>query len=173
MVYAKYIGRAGALAVALSIGIGLAATPWAASAKPSDSGSTASSDSPADGTSSPSASESSNRTQPDITKQPTGTGGGCSSACTAGGQSVYGFLAPGTGGVNSDGKAQGFYVKFEADENAPVPGATVRNSGNSFAGHLSVSEPFQGTSSGAVPPNNGGGGHTTGFFGDCSGRGCG
>ena len=34
--YARYIGRVGALAVALGIGVGLAATPWAASAKPAD-----------------------------------------------------------------------------------------------------------------------------------------
>ena len=34
---ARYIGRIGSLAVALGIGAGLAATPWAASAKPSDS----------------------------------------------------------------------------------------------------------------------------------------
>ena len=31
---ANNIGRVGALAVALGIGVGLAATPWAASAKP-------------------------------------------------------------------------------------------------------------------------------------------
>ena len=37
--YARYIGRMGALAVALGIGVGMAATPWAASAKPADSGS--------------------------------------------------------------------------------------------------------------------------------------
>ena len=36
MGYAKFIGRIGALAVALGVGAGLAATPWAASAKPSD-----------------------------------------------------------------------------------------------------------------------------------------
>ena len=39
MGYAKCIGRIGALAVALGIGVGLAATPWAAYAKPPDSGS--------------------------------------------------------------------------------------------------------------------------------------
>ena len=39
MGYAKCIGRIGALAVALGIGAGLAATPWAAYAKPPDSGS--------------------------------------------------------------------------------------------------------------------------------------
>ena len=38
MGYAKYIGRIGALAVALGIGVGLAARPWAAYAKPPDSG---------------------------------------------------------------------------------------------------------------------------------------
>lgn len=43
MGYARYIGRIGALAVALGIGAGLAATPWVASAKPSDSGSSNSS----------------------------------------------------------------------------------------------------------------------------------
>ena len=32
----NYIGRVGALAVALGIGVGLVATPWVASAKPSD-----------------------------------------------------------------------------------------------------------------------------------------
>ena len=37
--YASYIGRVGALAIALGIGAGVAATPWAASANPSDSGS--------------------------------------------------------------------------------------------------------------------------------------
>ena len=36
--YAKCIGRIGALAVALGIGVGLAARPWAAYAKPPDSG---------------------------------------------------------------------------------------------------------------------------------------
>jgi len=39
MGYARYIGRVGALAVALGIGAGMAATPWVASAKPSDSSS--------------------------------------------------------------------------------------------------------------------------------------
>jgi hypothetical protein len=39
MGFAKYIGRVGALAVALGIGTGLAATPSVASAEPSDSGS--------------------------------------------------------------------------------------------------------------------------------------
>ena len=33
MGYAKNIGRIGGLAVALGIGVGLAATPWAASAE--------------------------------------------------------------------------------------------------------------------------------------------
>jgi hypothetical protein len=99
-----------------------------------------------------------------------GTGGGCSSACTVGGQSPYGFLPPGNGGVNSDGKARGFRVKFQATE--VFPGATVTNSGNSFAGHLNLSDPFQGTRSGAASPNGGGGGRTTGVFGNCTGRGC-
>jgi hypothetical protein len=136
----KYIGRCGAMVVALGMGAGLAAIPWSAYAKPADPGSA----------------------------------GGCSSSCSVGGQSGYGFLAPGTGGVNSDGKAEGFYVKFQAGPNAPFPDATVRNSGNSFAGHLSLSGPFQGTFSGATPPNSGGEtvGHSTGEFGDCSGRGC-
>jgi hypothetical protein len=35
---ATYIGRVGALAFALGIGAGLAATPWVASAEPSESG---------------------------------------------------------------------------------------------------------------------------------------
>jgi hypothetical protein len=39
MGYARYISRVGALAVALGIGAGLAATPWVAWAKPPDSGS--------------------------------------------------------------------------------------------------------------------------------------
>ena len=43
---ANYAGRVGALAVALGIGVGMAATPWAASAKPPDQGSPSSSDSP-------------------------------------------------------------------------------------------------------------------------------
>ena len=36
MRYSRYIGRVGALAVALGIGAGLAAAPWVASAAPSD-----------------------------------------------------------------------------------------------------------------------------------------
>jgi len=43
---ANYAGRVGALAVAAGIGVGMAATPWAASAKPPDPGSPSSSDSP-------------------------------------------------------------------------------------------------------------------------------
>ncbi len=39
MGYSRYIGRVGALAVALGIGAALGATPWLASAEPSTSGS--------------------------------------------------------------------------------------------------------------------------------------
>ena len=48
MWYASHIGRIGALAVALGIGAALATTPWAATAKPSDSGSSTASSSSAD-----------------------------------------------------------------------------------------------------------------------------
>ena len=41
MGYSRYIGRVGALAVALGIGAALGATPWLASAEPSTSGSSA------------------------------------------------------------------------------------------------------------------------------------
>ena len=44
MNYATYIGRVGALAVALGIGVGLAATPWAAYAEPSETGSSSASE---------------------------------------------------------------------------------------------------------------------------------
>ena len=46
---ANNIGRIGALAVALGIGVGLAAAPWAASAEPSDPGSSPSAGSPSAG----------------------------------------------------------------------------------------------------------------------------
>lgn len=59
MGYARYIGRIGALAVALGIGAGLAATPWVASAKPSDSGSSNSSSNSSSSSSSSSGSKSS------------------------------------------------------------------------------------------------------------------
>ena len=42
---ANYIGRVGALAVALGIGVGLVATPWVASAKPSKADTTSSTES--------------------------------------------------------------------------------------------------------------------------------
>jgi hypothetical protein len=56
MVNVTHIGRVGALAVALGIGAGLTATPWAASANPSDSASPSSSNSPSGSSSAPTAS---------------------------------------------------------------------------------------------------------------------
>jgi hypothetical protein len=98
-----------------------------------------------------------------------GSGGGCSASYDVGGLNVYG--GTGTGGISSDQKARGFRTKFEA-VTGPFPGATVTNQSNESTGHLSVSGTVAGTLSGAANEHNGGAGHTSGAFGDCSGRGC-
>ena len=62
MGYSRYIGRVGALAVALGIGAALGATPWLASAEPSTSGSSAHSASTAPSSDSSSAGAATSRT---------------------------------------------------------------------------------------------------------------
>jgi cytoskeletal protein RodZ len=77
MVYLKCIGRVGVLGVALGIGAGLAATPWAAYTKPSESDSP-SSDSASSASEAPSASSpssSSSATGDTTTTAPTHTTG--------------------------------------------------------------------------------------------------
>ena len=88
-----------------------------------------------------------------------GTGGGCSAVCKVG--------ASGTGGEKSGGNAQGFLRKGPGES---VPGTTIQNSGTNFSGHLVVSGTENGTFSGADAPGVGIVGHTTGDFGECSGR---
>jgi hypothetical protein len=71
MVYLKCIGRVGVLGVALGIGAGLAATPWAAYAKPSESDSP-SSDSASSASEAPSASSPSSSSSATGDTTPTG-----------------------------------------------------------------------------------------------------
>src|SRR5262249_48103497 len=69
---ANYIGRVGALAVALGIGVGLIATPWVAAAKPADT-SSASANQSAPGQNKPADSSSANPSAPGQNK-PADTG---------------------------------------------------------------------------------------------------
>ena len=68
----------------------------------------------------------------------------------------------GTGGQNSDGRAQGF--RFQGEER----GATVTNAGNAESGRLNINGDDDGSLSGTFRS-----GlercRTTGFFGDCTG----
>jgi hypothetical protein len=118
---AQYIGRVGALAVALGIGAWMAIAPWAASAKPADSGTSSSTSST---TSSTSATSSAPAGKPDD-----GTGP-CSSACGVGSE--------GQGG--NAGNAQGGYVIRPAR----VPDTTVRFAGPADSGLLELSGAVEG-----------------------------
>jgi len=94
-----------------------------------------------------------------------GDGGGCATTCSVG--------AVGTGGINSDGSAEGGRRKGLS---TGFPGSTFTNQGNDFAGHIAVTGPFVGSASGADMPDGTLVGHYDGvsaiFFGldgDCSG----
>jgi len=68
----------------------------------------------------------------------------------------------GTGGQNSDGKAQGF--RFQGQEG----GAAITNAGNPDAGRLTINSDDDGSLSGTFRSGIVRG-KTTGFFGDCTG----
>jgi hypothetical protein len=72
---------------------------------------------------------------------PTASAGGCASTCSVGGA--------GTGGEQSDGKAQGFRLAGPA---TGFPGSTFTNQGNEMAGHISVEGTANGSASGAFTP---------------------
>jgi hypothetical protein len=97
---------------------------------------------------------------------PTASAEGCADTCAVG--------AVGTGGINSDGNAEGGRRKGLS---TGFPGSTFTNQGNDFAGHIAVTGPFVGSASGADMPDGTLVGHYDGvsaiFFGldgDCSGR---
>jgi hypothetical protein len=77
----------------------------------------------------------------------------------------------GTGGVNSDGKAQGFRLE---EPSTNFPGGTLTNSGNNDAGRLHVTDALNpvGSLSGTFRenPQPAARGHGTGIFGDWSGQ---
>jgi len=84
-----------------------------------------------------------------------GGGGGCSTDCSVG--------HLGTGGVNSDFKAQGVLDRF------PVGGETFSGSGTFFNGREAITN--TGASSGHRDPEDGSlRGHLSGDFGSCSGK---
>jgi hypothetical protein len=98
---------------------------------------------------------------------PSASAEGCSSTCSVG--------AAGTGGENSDGKAEGFRL---AGPSTGFPGSTFTNQGNpALGGHIAVEGPtFNGSASGNTSPQGDLVGHFTGvsadFFGTedpCSG----
>ena len=72
---------------------------------------------------------------------PTASAEGCASTCSVGGA--------GTGGQNSDGKAQGFRI---AGPSTAFPGSTFTNQGNQMAGHIAVQGTANGSASGAFTP---------------------
>jgi hypothetical protein len=92
-----------------------------------------------------------------------GDGGGCASGCSVGGH--------GTGGLNSDGAAQGFNDKNVTDPEHP--GQVVSNSGTDFSGHLAAVDQATGDTIGSlsgafVPGINDVAGRVT-FGGTCNG----
>src|SRR5262245_42749605 len=96
---------------------------------------------------------------------PTASAEGCASTCSVGGA--------GTGGLNSDGKAQGFRQKGPS---TGFPGSTFTNQGNQNAGHITLEGTANGSASGAITPQGVVVGHYTGdvavlfgMDGDCSG----
>ena len=97
---------------------------------------------------------------------PTASAEGCATTCAVG--------AVGTGGQNSDGKAQG---GRREGLSGGFPGSTFTNQGNNIAGHIAVEGPtFNGSASGADTPQGYVVGHyegvSAGFFGvpdPCSG----
>jgi len=83
---------------------------------------------------------------------------GCASTCSVGGA--------GTGGQNSEGKANGFHFQQPASR---FPGSTLSNSGNQMAGHISIEGTADGMGAGALTPQGVVVGHyegvVAGFFG--------
>ena len=86
-----------------------------------------------------------------------GGGGGCSTNCGVG--------HFGTGGVNSDGKANGTLIR---NPSTRFPGETRTEAGNAFAGIVSVTN--TGAFSGNFAPDGSLRGHISGEFGECSGK---
>jgi hypothetical protein len=96
---------------------------------------------------------------------PTASAEGCASTCSAG--------AAGTGGQNSDGKAQGFR---QEGPSTGFPGSTFTNQGGPTGGNITVKGAANGSASGALTPQGVLVGHFDGvsadFFGTddpCSG----
>ena len=77
----------------------------------------------------------------------------------------------GTGGTNSEGKAQGFFLKFPS---TLFPGGFVSNTGNLDSGRLNVNDGSGsiGSTSGTFRenPRPSVRGHVSGLFGDWSGQ---
>lgn len=73
--------------------------------------------------------------------------------------------ASGQGGASSSGKAQGFYYEQPSTR---FPGEKLSNSGNSFAGRLTVGDGLLSISGNAHGDTVNG--HGTGVFGDWSGQ---